>query len=243
MFNKKNLIIGFIVLLVLGSICFFNWFYVSGTWRYKMTVVVETPEGIKTGYAVREISNSAPKAYLIDIPEATNPAKVRGEAVTVDLGERGVLFATLKGYRLLENFPSAVFYSAFPYEGGATTYAGIKHYKNLKNAKAVLKPENYPVLVTYTDKNDATSIKPAMEMDINFKGKTIIVEKKDHFEEIFGQGVRLKEIVIETTDEPVTSKIESYLPEYDNSFWEWYRSLNYADIRRITPQYFNYYSP
>jgi hypothetical protein len=28
----------------------------SGTWRYKMTVEVETPEGIKSGLAVREVT-------------------------------------------------------------------------------------------------------------------------------------------------------------------------------------------
>ena len=32
--------------------------YPSGSWRYKMTVVVQTPEGIKTGSAVREVDVS-----------------------------------------------------------------------------------------------------------------------------------------------------------------------------------------
>lgn len=59
----------------------------QATWRYKMTVTVETPEGIKTGSAVREISNSLQGNNW---PDVGNPAGVRGEAVVVDLSKRGV---------------------------------------------------------------------------------------------------------------------------------------------------------
>lgn len=36
--------------------------------------------------------------------------------------------------------------------------------------------------------------------------------EEDNFEELFGQGVRLKEITVEMTDDPVTREIERYLP-------------------------------
>jgi len=66
--------------------------YVSGTWRYKMTVVVETPEGIKSGSAVREVSNSTPWLGL-DLPEAGNPAEVSG-AESTDTNESKVTSQT-----------------------------------------------------------------------------------------------------------------------------------------------------
>ena len=57
-----------------------------------MTITVDTPEGVKTGSAVHEISNSK---GLFGFPDAGNPADIEGEAVVVDLGERGVLFALI----------------------------------------------------------------------------------------------------------------------------------------------------
>jgi hypothetical protein len=45
------------------------------SWRYKMTVEVETPEGIKTGSAVRQMGNG----YQITFPaEASNYGEVSG---------------------------------------------------------------------------------------------------------------------------------------------------------------------
>jgi hypothetical protein len=124
----------------------------KSTWRYKMTVVVETPEGIKTGSAVREMGNSTP---LIDLPDVGNPASVRGEAVTVDLGARGVFFALISHQSDLE------FYNAFPTRGPSTP-AGIKYYSKLPvGTKSALNPHNppgYPDLVTFTDMNDPNSV-------------------------------------------------------------------------------------
>lgn len=44
-------------------------------WRYKMTVSVETPEGIVTGSAVRQMGNDTAGSVL---PEVGNTADVRG---------------------------------------------------------------------------------------------------------------------------------------------------------------------
>jgi hypothetical protein len=48
----------FLVLAGLLAAIYIAWdtAYPHGTMRYKMTVTVETPEGIKTGFAVREVS-------------------------------------------------------------------------------------------------------------------------------------------------------------------------------------------
>ncbi len=183
---------------------------VSGTWRYKMTVTVETPEGMKSGYAVREISNSASSIGL-NLPESTNTADVKGEAVVIDLGERGKVFAVMKGKRLGEDYAENILYQTL---GGGTNIEGIKALNNLVNKKAVLEISNYPVLVTFTDLNNPKTIKPLLEMeeDQNPDHTGIFVIKADHFEELLGVGVKLKEITIEMTDEPITSKIKSLLP-------------------------------
>lgn len=89
---KKTGILGLILVVIAGVGALAMSDKPSGSWRYKMSVVVETPEGEITGSAVREMGNSTP---LIQLPDVGNPAGVRGEAVVVDLGARGVLFALI----------------------------------------------------------------------------------------------------------------------------------------------------
>jgi len=195
--------IGFIALgvLIIGTVAAFAMsdMFISGTWRYKMTVIVETPEGIKTGSAVREISNRV--TPLDDFPqESGNPASIKGEAVVVDLGDRGVLFA------LISDKSDSEFYQAFPApNNGPTTAKGIKYYRSLEpGLKAPLDPTKYPgypKLVTFEDINDPKSV----------QGLT-----KDNIAEFFGDGVSIQEITLEITDEPVTNKVLNFLP-YLNS--------------------------
>lgn len=185
----------------------------SGTWRYKMTVAVETPEGLKSGSAVREMSNSRSRIEL-DLPQATHPAKITGEAVVVDLGERGILFALLNGYRYGPDHAKTIVFDLFPSGQGGNTAEGIKYYSNLKNAKAVLEAPDYPVLVMFRDINDPKSIEPVMRISggSGYVRREEYKIKEDRFEELFGKGVRLKEITIEMTDDQVTWKIAKWLP-------------------------------
>ena len=42
--------------LLIGSLVLWNANHPSGTWRYKVTVEIETPEGVKSGSAIRQLS-------------------------------------------------------------------------------------------------------------------------------------------------------------------------------------------
>lgn len=210
-FYKNNnffLGLGIIALFIFGFTtvgCSGNRTY---SWRYKMTVVVETPEGIVTGSAVREMGNSLQGSLL---SQNGNPASVRGEAVVVDLGERGVLFALISSDSDME------FYRAFRHvwpHGGATPEA-IKFYSSLPvGTKGVLPPNHwpgYPKLVTFKDINDPKSVTLAQEWE-HIRGEPMYL-KADHMEELFGEGVKLKEITLEITDEPVTwGVVDEFLP-------------------------------
>lgn len=81
------------VLLLYGCYSLFNPTY---SWRQKLTLVVETPEGPKTGASVVGISVTF-RAFrpLPDIP--VSYYSYRGEATVVDLGDGRYLFALLKG--------------------------------------------------------------------------------------------------------------------------------------------------
>lgn len=167
----------------------------EASWRYKMTVIVDTPEGEKSASAVREVTVRIIRRGVH--PQTPRVEKdVSGEAVMLDLKDRGILFATMDtsgSYRIV--------FEAFPGPPGLTE-EGMAYYKKLKNKKAVIEPGRVPnpLLVTFTDLTDPMSVK---EVDPN------------NLEEIFGQGVRLKEINIEMTDDPVTWRIKKTLPWLD----------------------------
>lgn len=208
--------------------------YVSGTWRYKTTVVIETPEGLRTGSAVREVSNSA-SSIKLGFSQATNPAKAIGEAVVVDLGKRGKLFALMSGYKWGPDYAHSILYDVFPSERGGTTPEGIRFYKNLKAGPKVLTLEQYPVLVTFRDINDPKTVAPVLELSSNQKWPPAFSVKADHFQELFGEGVRLKEITIEMTDEPVTwGVVDKIIPKaYDEEYRAWRIKLPYGDLRAV----------
>lgn len=64
------------------------------TLRYRISVTIETPEGIKTGSAVREASTYR-EISLVPGAGGTFRHVTKGEAVVVDLGKRGVLFSLI----------------------------------------------------------------------------------------------------------------------------------------------------
>jgi hypothetical protein len=165
--------------------------------KYKMTVEVDTPEGVKSGYAVREVRFSAKSGTFFAEGSAT--WRVRGEAVAVDLGGGKLLFALLvsQGRResyagndiwdLLEDKPKArdgklELWPSMPAMGGLPP--------DLK-AEIIL-----PMLVTFTDTNDPKSVQRVDPANLAAS---------------FGPGVSLKRIVVEVTDEAVTSGIEKRL--------------------------------
>ena len=219
---KKILVIAAIIGLYVGWEAVVN----NGSWKYKLTLVVETPEGLKTGSAVRKVSASRDPVILQFLPSLVyGHASVKGEAVVVDLGERGVLFALLKG-KDNNDYGYNIIFSEFP-SGvrGGTTPEGIKFYSNLK-AKKDLDFDKIPMLVRFRDINDP---------------KTVELVDPNDLEKTFGKGVKLVSATLEMTDEGVTSGVKKYMPPFDEKtgYREWFRSLPYGDSRKIGPYDFS----
>ena len=207
----------FLIILCIGVIGSYYAYamsdYFTKSWRFKTIVTVETPEGEIVASAVREMANSTP---LIDLPDVGNPASIKGEAVVVDLGKRGVFFV------LVSDLTDNEFYNAFPIPGkngtGGSTPEGIRYYASLPiGAKGVLDPRappGYPKLVMFKDMSDPLSVVQIQEWERVFsheRGKNFKLEE-DRMEELFGEGVKLKSITIEITDEPIEwGKVQDYL--------------------------------
>lgn len=205
----------------------------SGTWRYRMTVTMETPEGLKTGSAVREVTVRRGIALT---PESLPSVQSKGEAVAVDLGQRGVLFALISYDDYLTVF------SAFGWTSGGTTPEGIKYFSNLKDARAVLSPENYPVFVTFRDMKDPKTVEMVWQGEfyderVGQGARRAFRIATDRFEELFGKGVKLKEITIEMTDDPVTWGIDNrlpWLPQFYNKRFDGDRFGNFQARDRLS---------
>lgn len=181
----------------------------DGTWRYRMTVTVETPEGDKNGHAVWQVTADSNWAPLPE--QAPMSFKVKGEAVVVDLGQRGVLFALLGGdyskYVLFKTIPSPTPSSRIAEALGAD----VKFVGGTP-----LSPDQYPMFVRFRDLQDPKTVESlrAMQRCPGSTGYPVtycIIE--DRFVEAFGEGVKLKSVTLAITDEPVTSgMVEKYLP-------------------------------
>jgi hypothetical protein len=169
--------------------------------RYRLTLEVETPEGTKTGTGVIQTiwKRSA-------IPGAALMPESHGQAVMVDLGARGVLFATLvdRSQGLggspsnRSSLPLNVLHARKLIDWGAAMFSQMESIK----ARFTLKVEEIPLLVRFRDLDSPDSVEPV---------------DPDDFSARFGPGVRLKSAIFETTRDPVTTGIEKTLPWVSSS--------------------------
>ncbi len=170
--------------------------------RYKVTVTVTTPEGEKTGYAVREAGRET-EMRILPQQGGVFYNVVKGEAVVVDLGKRGVLFFLIGGQReaeyVFKAFPSKENKDrvAIPLEQFRFYYPQFVHFKSLSDPGTV-------------EKAVIIKIEGGQSYGPFITGGHVVSINLD--ENIFGKGVDLKDVIFERSGEPVTAGIEKYLP-------------------------------
>jgi hypothetical protein len=191
------------------------------TWRYKMTVTLSTPEGEKSGSAVREVNVTIKSCPVHICEKGYLPGKVStsGEAVVVDLEKRGILFS------IIPTDSYMIVFSLFPGPPGLTP-EGAEYYSQLKNVKAEMGHggaimSQIPTMVSFSDINDPKTVQLAYSVAAISVPNQAAWDFKttDNLEEVFGEGVHLKGVTVEMTDEPVTWGIEKilvWIEEYRN---------------------------
>jgi hypothetical protein len=143
----------------------------------------------------------------------------KGEAVVVDLGKRGVLFALMTGPMTGSDYGIDVVKYALPFtdsngnpSNGATTKEIIDHYSHLKEKK-ILTVDDYPMFVHFKDINNPKTVENVLDFErVGDQYPIHYRIKADHTAKMFGQGVKIKEITLEMIDEPMTWGIEKWLP-------------------------------
>lgn len=204
-------LLGVIIVLIIGTVAIWAISKTSQpelTLRYKITVNVQTPQGLKSGYAVREIVINTFNGYNPD--KADFNADIKGEAVVVDLGERQ-LFGLLDWDSYNE-----VFY-AFPSPGAPISEEGIEFYKALPAGSKVELTIKWawPKMVTFLDPDDPKTVKQAFKVENDKNDRISDFEiTENNLEKYFGEGVSIKSVRVEMTDEPVTEGlVDQYLPD------------------------------
>ena len=167
------------------------------SYRFKMTVEVETPNGLKTGSSVYDVR--AYKTSDLLTGGSSSDSDLRGEALAVDLPDGKTLFALLKtvntpghddlAYMSMRSLDPAFNYNRAESAQRIASGDGIQ-------SPAEVAPSDYPMLVTFADTNDPTSV---ARVD------------PGNFAASLGAGVRLKQILVEIAVEPVTVGIEKKL--------------------------------
>ena len=159
------------------------------TYRYKLTVEVETPDGLRTGYAVREVSWSP--GVQITAEADTASMTHRGEAAMVDLPNGQVLFALMSPDG--QETPMLAFGSA---RQTAWSDDSVKVLQPPAKIEAAYGQSGYPRLVRFRDIAEPET-----------------VEKVDpaNLAAGFGPGYRLKRITAQIVSDDVTEKVRNRL--------------------------------
>ena len=182
--------------------------------RYRLTAVVETPEGLRSGSSVIEVAWAMSRTSP---PLGGSGYTVKGEAAAVDLPGGQTLFVLLRSAEevdwaawVIKRIPSAgMIEQAKPTQSNrAAQIASEKRYLDLVRADrgvhAVWRaqpPHNLPGLsipyfVRFRDEADPKSVE---QIDPANLAKSL------------GPGVRLKSLTVQVTEDPVTTGIAKRL--------------------------------
>ncbi|HET6407094.1 MAG TPA: hypothetical protein VFG14_04375 [Chthoniobacteraceae bacterium] len=180
------------------------------TYRYEMSLEVETPESLRTGSSVIEVRTS--KGSGFPGPEAGGiGTSVEGEAVMIDLGSRGKLFALLYSPQNRDYAagiaPSVLLPVLIDRRGTAAAWGNNLRALKKVRGSAALNLHQYPLLVRFRDIRDPRTVVRVLPNDL-----------ASHF----GPGVRLRGINIQISEDPITQGIASHLP-----WWEHFRSTQF----------------
>ncbi|MEQ1718867.1 MAG: hypothetical protein ABL907_23265 [Hyphomicrobium sp.] len=185
--------------------------YPTVTHRYRLTLVADDNGKPVTGSSVIEASYW--KAPMFMLSPAEYGSSARGEAVAVDFGEKGVLFALLKGEDVHSD-ASWIVRTAFGIERFSPPDAELRKLRALRGSTE-LPFSSLPILVRFRDINDP---------------KTVERVDPNNLAASFGPGVKLINVTIEIvhsglwplnvfgiTGTPLTTGIEkqlAWLPNY-----------------------------
>lgn len=192
-----------IAIIVLVAVAF-----PSVTVRYRLTLEANVDGETRTGSGVIEVTygkNSKLSQSEISI-------NVRGEAVALDLGSRGTLFALLREGADIRSGPEWIVFRAAGFSYGTLPSPVEEGFRRLRRLSGTfeLPLTSLPLLVRFRDPNDQLSVEKVDPLDLAAS---------------FGDGAKLTRATLQIvppgiwpwnswgiTGEPITQDIEKRLP-------------------------------
>ncbi len=172
------------------------------SYRYKLTLALNTPDGVKRGSSVVEVM-----FWNVSLPERGIQHKLQGQALYLDLGPGGRPLIALLTSRLHPRYGKAMRWTpdAGPSDNLLAQLYGPPLPDFMANVSRIadmrgphkITPDDLPDLVTFADINDP---------------KTVIEVDPNNLQATLGPDVSWNEITLETTDEPTTMGIKAELP-------------------------------
>lgn len=186
------------------------------THRYRLTIEIDTPEGVRSGSNVIEVVRKDVRWVLI--AQGRYQFHVRGEAVFVDLGAKRNVIAILAHGERAENVDQMI---SLPieaygdYKWDEAAWAGEK--KTLGPVE--LKPPLIPTLVTFDDLSNPKTAQIVYATDVRETRQSAGGSRPDgrvsvnRLDQTLGSGVQFKRAWIERTTDPIKTGIEDKMPD------------------------------
>ncbi len=166
--------------------------YPSVTIRYRLALTVVADGAEHTGSGVVEVTYGKGVAFMTNSGGGYYVA-VKGEAVAVDVPNRGTLFALLKAGPSHRSSPEEIIPKAFGVSWAEDRFTRLRAL----TGRVELSPADLPLLVRFRDINEPNTVEGV---------------DPSNLAEAFGPGVYLKQAWVEITSDPVTTGIEKRLP-------------------------------
>lgn len=174
------------------------------SYRYRLTVEVDTPQGLRSGSSVIEVEQSMGRSAGTGFGEIIM-RRVQGEAVAVDLPDGRTLFALLRSEDETD-WAGNVMQRLAPRIAGEQFDEQFDNVLLIKGEQELprhwppvaggLVLSGWPMLVTFGDLADPASVTRVDPGDLAAS---------------FGEGVAIRRITVQLTDDPVTTGIEERL--------------------------------
>jgi hypothetical protein len=167
--------LGIALALIAGAVVFYLVAYPSLTLRYRLTLEAQVDGEPRIGSGVIEVTYSK----IIQLWGTTDLGiGVRGEAVVLDLGSHGMLFALLAAGTDSRSIPESIILRAYDFDGGAypghSVEEGQEQLRRL-SGKRELPLDSLPMLVRFRNLNDPMTVERVDPLDI---GKSFGAEAK-----------------------------------------------------------------
>jgi hypothetical protein len=185
-------------------------------YRYRLTVEVETPRGLRTGSSVIAVDDDM--EYSINGGGYSLSQRARGEAVAVDLPGGRTLFALLRGANGDSGWAGTLLFELTPPPPFRPEDEESYRTDRVKNAAAKRNLIVVPPMLPYRDKLYAASAYPLLVTFTDIRDpRTVERVDPDDLAASFGPGVRLKRVTVQITNDSVTTgmlKRLSWLPQF-----------------------------